>query len=299
MLKYSIKQLEIFNAVAEHSSVSSAARKLSMTQSAVSMSLSQLEKLLDRPLFIRQGNRLLLSHWGRWLRPKARKLVQDARQIELGVHDQQVISGVIKLSSSQTAGEHLIPDLIRHLSEDFPELRIELVIENTEHVTEGILNYDYDLGVIESRNDDSRIHHEPWLDDHLVIVASPYHPFAQKDVVSLAQLEQEKWVLREHGAGTRGIFDGAIHGLVDNLHVWREYQHVPVLKAIIKQGSCLSALPLLDVEKEVKEGSLVILNTPQLNMDRTLSFIWLTSAGENPLRDCILSEGHRQVRARK
>lgn len=85
-------------------------------------------------------------------------------------------------------------------------------------------------------------------------------------MVGIAQLEQEKWVLREHDAGTCGIFDGAIHGLVDNLHVWREYQHVAVLKAMVKQGSCLSALPFLDVENEVTEGRLVILNTPQLNL---------------------------------
>lgn len=57
-MKYSLKQIAVFDAVASLESVSAAARKLSMTQSAVSMSLGQLENLLGRPLFIRQGNRL-------------------------------------------------------------------------------------------------------------------------------------------------------------------------------------------------------------------------------------------------
>lgn len=298
MLKYTLKQIMVFDAVAELESVSAAARRLAMTQSAVSMSLSQLERQLDRPLFVRQGNRLALSHWGRWLRPKARVLIQDARQIEMGLHDEQLISGVLRISASQTAAEHLLPELISKIDADFPELRIELDVANTEHVIESVLNYDIDVGVIESRNDDSRIHQENWMTDHLVVVASPHHPFAKHSRVSLAQLEQAQWVLREHGAGTRGIFDGAVHGLIDNINVWKEYQHVRVLIELAKTGSYLSAIPYLDVEQDVKDGKLVILPTPQLDMRRHISFIWRTDSGDNPLRNCLLAEGRRLLRRR-
>ncbi|MCL1098298.1 LysR substrate-binding domain-containing protein [Shewanella gelidii] len=297
-MKYSLKQLAVFDAVASFESVSAAAKKLSMTQSAVSMSLSQLESLLGRPLFTRQGNRLTLSHWGSWLRPRARRLLQDAQQIELGLHDQQLISGVFQLCSSQTAAEHLLPDLISKIDNDFPELRIELMVENTDHVIEGILNYDYELGIIEGRSDDSRIHQENWVDDHLVIVAAPHHPYANYEEVNLAQLEQAKWVLREQGAGTRRIFDGALHGLIENINVWKEYEQVPVLKSMVKHGPYIGSLPFLDVEKDVAAGTLVILPTPQLDMKRTLSFVWRNDSGENPLRDCVLSEARRMIKER-
>lgn len=298
-MKYSLKQIAVFDAVASFESVSAAARKLSMTQSAVSMSLSQLENLLDRPLFIRQGNRLTLSHWGNWLRPKARRLLQDAQQIELGLHEQHLISGRFKLCSSQTAAEHLLPELISKIDTDFPELRIELMIENTDNVVEGLLNYEFDLGIIEGRNDDSRLHQDQWLDDHLVVIASPHHPYASYQHTSLSQLEQAKWVLREQGAGTRRIFDGAIHGVIEKLNVWKEYEHVPLLKALVKNGPYLSSLPFLDIEKDVANGELVILTTPELNMKRHLSFIWRTDAGENPLRDCVITEARRQIRHRQ
>ena len=296
MMKYSLKQLAVFDAVASLESVSAAARKLSMTQSAVSMSLSQLESLLGRPLFTRQGNRLTLSHWGSWLKPRAKRLLQDAQQIELGLHDQQLISGVFQLSSSQTGAEHLLPDLISKIDTDFPELRIELIVENTEHVVDGVLNYEHELGVIEGRADDSRLQHENWLDDHLVIIAAPHHPYAKYGNISLAQLEQAKWVLREQGAGTRRIFDGAIHGLIESINVWKEYEQVQVLKTLVKNGPYLSALPYLDVAHEVDGGNLVILSTPQLDMKRTISFIWRKDDIENPLRDCILSESRRLIK---
>ena len=172
------------------------------------------------------------------------------------------------------------------------------MVENTENVIEGLLNYEYDFGIIEGRNDDSRLHQEQWLDDHLVVVSSPHHPYAKSKSASLAQLEQAKWVLREQGAGTRRIFEGAIHGVIEKLHVWKEYEYVSLLKALVKNGPYLSSLPYLDVEKEIANGELVVLSTPELNMQRHLSFVWRNDAGENPLRDCVITEARRLSRNR-
>jgi len=294
-MKYTLKQLSVFDAVASQESVSAAARKLSLTQSAVSMSLSQLENLLDRPLFIRQGNRLTLSHWGRWLRPRAKRLLQDAMQIELGLHDQQIISGSFSLSVSQTFAEHLLPGLISKIDTDFPELRIDLGIENTEHVVQGVTNHDYDMGIIEGRNDDSRIYQKNLLEDHLVVICSAFHPYVKHKKVNIAQLEQAKWILREQGAGTRRIFDGAVHGLIENVDVYKEYESVGVIKALVQNGTYLGCLPYLDVVSDVEQGKLVILPTPELNMTRNFAFIWRKDAGDNPLRECIVAEAKRLI----
>nr|WP_274616529.1 LysR substrate-binding domain-containing protein [Vibrio fluvialis] len=293
-----MKQLAVFEAVADCGSVSAAADKLALTQSATSMSLAQLEKMLGRPLFERQGKQMALTHWGMWLRPKAKKLLQDAQQIEMGFYDQHLLSGEIRLGASQTPAEHLVPDLISIIDSDFPEIRIELGVKSTQGVIEGILDYKYDLGIIEGRCDDNRIHQEVWCRDHLTVVASAHHPFAKRDVVSLAQLEQAKWVLREHGSGTRKTFDSSIHKLIADLDVWREYEHVPVLRSLVANGSYLTCLPYLDVERYIQSGQLVALNVPELNMERTLSFVWRADMFENPLAECIKREGLRMMKGR-
>ncbi|EKO3382377.1 LysR family transcriptional regulator [Vibrio fluvialis] len=297
-MRYSLKQLAVFEAVADCGSVSAAADKLALTQSATSMSLAQLEKMLGRPLFERQGKQMALTHWGMWLRPKAKKLLQDAQQIEMGFYDQHLLSGEIRLGASQTPAEHLVPDLISIIDSDFPEIRIELGVKSTQGVIEGILDYKYDLGIIEGRCDDNRIHQEVWCRDHLTVVASAHHPFAKRDVVSLAQLEQAKWVLREHGSGTRKTFDSSIHKLIADLDVWREYEHVPVLRSLVANGSYLTCLPYLDVERYIQSGQLVALNVPELNMERTLSFVWRADMFENPLAECIKREGLRMMKGR-
>ncbi|MCL1036588.1 LysR substrate-binding domain-containing protein [Shewanella submarina] len=295
-MKYSLKQISVFDAIASEQSVSAAARKLSMTQSAVSMSLSQLESLLGRPLFTRQGNRLVLSHWGHWLRPRARKLLQDAKQIELGLHDQHLLSGKLGLGVSQTVAEHIMPNLIASLDQHFPELRLSLTVENSDQVIQGLLSHDYDLGIIEGRCDDSRMNYLPWIEDRLVVVASPHHAYCSQAEVTPIHLQQAQWVMREHGAGTRRVFNAAIHGVIDKVNVWKEYSQTNVLKALVKRGGYLSALPWLDVEKEVTAGELVVLATPSLKLERRLGFVWRQDAPDNPLRDVVVNEAKRLAR---
>lgn len=297
-MRYSLKQLAVFDAVADSGSVSTAADKLALTQSATSMSLAQLEKMLGRPLFERQGKQMALTHWGTWLRPKAKRLLQDAQQIEMGFYEQHLLSGHLKLCASQTPAEHLVPDLISIVDNDFPEMRISLKVESTTSVIQGVLEYKYDLGIIEGRCDDNRLSQEVWCRDHLTVVASSHHPFAKADVVSLAQLEQAKWVLREHGSGTRKIFDSSIHHLIEDLNVWREYEHVPLLRSMVANGQYLTCLPYLDVERFIESGQLVALKVPDLNMERTLSFIWRADMVENPLVECIKREGLRMMKGK-
>jgi DNA-binding transcriptional LysR family regulator len=233
-----------------------------------------------------------------WLRPRAKKLLQDAQQIELGFFDQHLISGEIRLGASQTPAEHLVPELISIIDNDFPEMRIDLGVKSTNGVIDGVLNYRYDLGIIEGRCDDSRISQAIWCRDHLIVIASAHHPFAKRDRVTLAQLEQAKWVLREIGSGTRKIFDSSIHHLIADLDVWREYEHVPVLRNMVENGPYVSCLPYLDVEKHIESGQLVALNVPELKMERTLSFIWRADMAENPLADCIKREGERMMKGK-
>jgi len=298
-MRYTLKQLAVFEAVAAYQSVSSAAERLALTQSATSMSLAQLERLLGKPLFERQGKCMCLTHWGRWLRPRAQKLLRDAQQIELGFAGQHLISGELSLGSSQTAAEHLLPQLISNIGSDFPELRIQLGVENTNRVIQGVLNYEFELGIIEGRCDDSRIHQEVWLKDHLVIVASANHPYSTSKQTSLTQLAHARWVLREQGAGTRAIFEAAIHGRIENLDVWREYESVPILCALVRNGAFLSCLPYFDVADAVNKGELVVLNVPELNMARTLSFIWRDDVTENPLRECLINEAKHLVSSQR
>lgn len=296
-MRFSLKQLAVFDAVARTGSVSQAADELALTQSAASMALSQIEKMLGKPLFERQNKRMALTNWGLWLRPRAKKVLFDVQQIESGFLEQEILSGDIEVAVSQTAAEHLLPEVIRNIDGNFPAVRVSMDVLNTEQVIDSVRNFSCELGVIEGRCDDERIHQELWCHDHLAIVAAADHPFAKFQHISFAQLERAKWVLREHGSGIRSIFESALHGHIDDINVWREYEQVNVILKLVREGNYLTCLPYLDVKDDIAAGKLVELKMPALNMVRPLSFIWRADAYENPLRECIMEEGRRLFNA--
>ncbi|MGY5451007.1 LysR substrate-binding domain-containing protein [Agarivorans sp. MS3-6] len=288
LYRFSLKQLSVFVCIAETQSVSIAAQQLSMTQSAASMALSQLETGLGQRLFERQGKRLRLNHWGHWLRPRAKRVLMESQHIMQGFAGQQIISGELAVGASQTIAEYFLAQIISRLDKDYPDLVVSPQISNSEVVVAGLLDYRLQLGLIEGHCVDSRIAQQVWCEDQLVVVAGLSHPLAAKQAVNLASLSRARWVLREGGSGTRDIFNGAIHGKISKLKVWREYNHVASLIALVANGAYLSCLPLRSVEQAIQAGELVALNTPDLDMRRTFNFVWRKDSSQNPLRDCFI-----------
>lgn len=297
-MKFTLRQLQVFQQVAEQQSVSEAARVLQMSQSAASMALSQLEAQLEKPLFHREGRKMTLNHWGRWLRPHALALLGNCKTIEMGMQSLDLVSGSLTLGASQTPAEFVVPELIAALDRDFAHLEMGLHVENTEGVIAGLLDFRYDLGLIEGHCDDERLTLAPLCDDELVIVAGADHPYADKESVTLAQLEVAQWILRERGAGTREIFDLSIHEHIKRLRVHREYDQVSVILALVRQGQYLTCLSTRAVEDGVKRGDLVKLSVPDLRMKRNFQFIWRRQDVASELREVVLSRARHLIQSR-
>lgn len=287
-MKFSLKQLQVFQMVAKHKSVSEAAKVLFISQAAASMALHQLEEILGNPLFVRQGRGMELTAWGQWLRPRVHQLMDTCRTIEQGVKEMDLVSGEINIGASQTPAEHMVPQLFSALDQSFPNLRLNFGIENTEHIISGLLDYRYDLGVIEGHSDDEKIAREVWCKDELVIFACSQHPYSQLEQVSLPQLEMAHWVLRERGAGTREIFDLSIHEHIEQINVHREYDSVSVIMSLVASSNYLGCLSYRCVEAWVEKSSLAILKVPELTMNRDISFIWRKDEATNTSREAIL-----------
>ncbi len=286
-MKFSLRQLQVFHQIAELHSVSEAAKSLNMSQSAASMALAQLESQLDKPLFHRQGRKMMLNHWGHWLRPHVNQILMSCSTIEMGMNNLEVISGKLSLGVSQTPAEHIVPALVAELDQDFPQLEMRVHVDNTENVISGLIDYRYDIGLIEGHCDDERLAQVPICDDELVIVASADHPFARQKLTRVSQLEMSSWILREPGAGTRKIFDNSIRKFIDQVKVHREYDHIGVILHMVSQSQYLTCLSYRSVEQAVKQGRLAILNVPELSMKREIRYAWRKNDMESDVRDVI------------
>jgi DNA-binding transcriptional LysR family regulator len=106
------------------------------------------------------------------------------------------------------------------------------------------------------------------------VFCAPQHPLAQRWHANLEALTQEAWILREQGSGTRLTFDQAMRHHRNALNIRLELEHTEAIKRAVESGlgiGCISRLALRDA---FRRGSLVAVETPELDLVRQFYFIW-------------------------
>ncbi|MBB2494757.1 LysR family transcriptional regulator [Aquipseudomonas ullengensis] len=272
-MRFTLRQLEVFSAVAKQGSVSRAAQSLALSQSAASTSLTELERQSNCQLFDRAGKRLSLNALGQQLLPQAVALLDQAREIERLLNGKSGF-GSLEVGATLTVGNYLATLLIGSFMQRHPECRVRLHVQNTANVVHQVAHYKLDLGLIEGDCQHPDIEVQPWVEDELVVFCAPQHPLAQGGTASLEELGREAWILREQGSGTRLTFDQAMRHHSAQLNIRLELEHTEAIKRAVESGlgiGCISRLALRDA---FRRGSLVALATPELDLIRQFYFIW-------------------------
>jgi len=269
------RQLEIFIAVAETKQVTRAAKNLYLTQSAVSMALSELESQLSGPLFDRHGRSLLLNDRGRYLLPLAKEIIYQVVNVESMLTEQRnSVAGSLKVVASSTIGNYVLPYLIGSFMRLHPEAHIDMLVANTLIAEKMVQKGEADLGFVEGGIGVDSLRAVPWFEDELAIVVSPSHPLGQKEVFNIPDdLRETKWVMREEGSGTAEIFTKKLGRHADILQVVTTLGHTEAIKKAVESGAGAACLSQLTVCREAEQGWLKILPIEGLNMRRQLRII--------------------------
>ncbi|MEH6625282.1 MAG: LysR family transcriptional regulator [Motiliproteus sp.] len=271
-MKYSLRQLEVFLAVAHFDNISRAAESLSMSQSAASGALSDLERQYDIRLFDRIGKRLKINELGRLLRPRAEALLERAQALELDLQRHQSV-GQLKIGATLTIGNYLVVGLMVEYMNANPGAKLNLEVANTTAIAARVVNFDLDVGLIEGEIQHSELEIMPWRQDELVVFCAPEHPLAKKKSISDTDLQGATWILREQGSGTRQTFDRAMHGLLSNLNVLLELENTGAIKRSVEAGFGIGCLSRIALAEAFKQGSLVPLEVSGRDFYRNLYLI--------------------------
>ena len=271
-MKFSLRQIEVLVAVARESSVSRAAEALFMTQSATSMALTELEKQFNTRFFDRHGKRLQLNTEGRELLPRAIELLDRALELE-SLMEGKTGAGSLRIGATLTIGNYLATLLIGDYMQQSPGSRVELSVQNTSSIVEKVAHFKLDLGLIEGDSHHPDLEITPWVDDELVIFAAPDHPLAHRKNLSLQDLTNETWILRERGSGTRQVFDAALRHQLTNLNICLELEHTEAIKRAVESGLGISCISRLALKDAFRRGSLVPLEISGLDLKRQFNFV--------------------------
>lgn len=272
-MKYTLRQIAVFARIAHTGNVSRAAQELNLSQSAASAALSELERQFDQTLFDRFGKRLRLNDRGRTLLPMAIELLDRAAEIE-GALRCASAPGDLRVGATLTIGNYLAALVVAEFLQRHPQCRARLTVHNTAAVIAQILAHDIDIGMVEGVCHHPDIEVEPWVEDELAVFCAPHHPLAQRPSVTVAELTAQPWILREEGSGTRAALEHALRHSHQRLEIRLELEHTEAIKRAVECGigiGCISRLALRDA---FRRGSLVALETPELDLRRQFQFLW-------------------------
>lgn len=272
-MRYTLRQLEVFVAVGRCESVSRAAETVALSQSAASTALGEFERQFDCQLFDRLGKTLRLSELGQQLLPKAVELLDRAREIE-ELLEGKTGFGALRIGATLTIGNYLATLIIASFLQRHPESRIRLQVHNTATIVNQVAHHELDLGLIEGDCQHPDIEVQSWVEDELVVFCSTSHPLAKQGAVSLEDLAAQPWILREHGSGTRETFDHAMRHHHFPLNIRLELEHTEAIKRAVEFGLGLGCISRLALNDAFRRGSLVPIETPDLDFRRQFRFLW-------------------------
>jgi len=257
-MRYSLRQLEVFLATARHENVTRAAAALTMSQSAASGALKELESQFDVLLFDRIGKRLKLSELGRQLRPRAESLLAQARAFEEAL-DRDSTVGNLEVGATLTIGNYRAVNMLADFRSRHPGASVGLRVANTEAIAAAVAGFELDVGLIEGEFHHPDLDIQHWRGDELVAFTAPDHPLTRRRTLTDADLIALPWIVRETGSGTRQAFDRAMHGILTDLNIELELQHTEAIKRAVEAGLGVGCLSRIALEDAFTRGSLVPL----------------------------------------
>lgn len=275
-MSITLRQLEIFIAVAETTQVTKASKKLFVTQSAVSMALAELENQLGGSLFDRHGRSLLLNARGRFLLPLSKDIVCQVGNIETVMSERNdKLDGRIEVVASTTLGNYILPYLIGAFKRVHPNVYVNMLVYNTRHAEKLVLDKEMDIGFVEGPlSGSAEILSRPWFEDELLVLCGPTDPLAHNEVFDItSDLKGKKWIMRESGSGTAATIRERFGKYMEDVHVVMEMGHPEAVKRAVESGAGITCLSALCICRESENGWLKGLKVEGLDMKRHLKII--------------------------
>ncbi|ABM61823.1 MULTISPECIES: LysR family transcriptional regulator [Halorhodospira] len=296
-MNITLRQLQVFESVARHLSFTRAAEELYLTQPAVSMQIKQLEQQVGLPLFEQIGKRIYLTEAGEEVRRYAQRISAELRELADGLEALRGLnSGRLRLTVASTAN-YFATDLLAAFTRRQPGVTFQLEVTNREGVIRRIQDNEMDLAVMGRPPEGLDVAAEAFMPNPLVIIAAPDHPLADGSPIPLERLQDELFVLREQGSGTRNAVQRVLEERGMNLRGGLEMSSNEAIKQSVQAGLGLGVVSIHTVALELELGRLRVLNVEGFPLERQWYLVHRSGKRLSPaaeaFRQFILDEAHR------
>jgi DNA-binding transcriptional LysR family regulator len=255
-----LKQLKVFEAVAAYRSYTEAAKKMHMTQPAVSMQIKHLEDQAGLSLFDRLGRRISITNAGEELLHYSKAIHQQLEEAEQVLEELKGLKrGKLHLTMASTAN-YFAPQLIAAFHQEYPDAKVNLDVTNRAGLISAVENNTTDMVIMGRPPQDDNLVGIPFMDNPLVAIAAPSHPLAKKKKISLAELQGETFIVREKSSGTRIAVDRFFSEHRLELSAGMEMNRSEAIKQAVMAELGLGIVSLHTLDMELSLKRLVVLN---------------------------------------
>jgi LysR family transcriptional regulator for metE and metH len=252
-----VRHLSLVNEIASPGSVTRAAERLHLTQSALSHQLRDIESRLGIQLFLRLGKKMVLTPPGERVLGAAKRVLDEIGRAE---EDLKLMSqngkGVLRLCTQCNTGYHWLPPLLQSFHRKYPGVDVQIMVNATDRPIEALLEGQIDLAVVTSEVDDKRLASEALFEDELVAVVAPTHPFAKRTAIQPEDFAEEHLIIYSADPEDSYTFLRILRPA--NVSPARVSQ-VPLTEAIlelVKAGLGVSVMARWAIEPAIKTGAV-------------------------------------------
>jgi len=265
-----LRQLEVFLAIARARGYRRAAEALHTSQPALSQHIRELEGELGARLFDRLGRGIALTEAGRLLEERAQRVFATLTDVREAVGELQGLQrGSLLIGASTTPGVYVLPALIGRFRERYPGIELRLRIANSRAIEEAVRSHELDLAVVGGHGlAPGEECLAAGLVDELVLVVGRRHPWARSREVAPARLAEERLLVREEGSATRQVAERTLERAGVAWEVGMELNHTEAIKQAVMAGLGVAFVSVYAVRDEVASGRLVSLRLRGLRIRR-------------------------------
>ncbi len=267
-----LKQLEVFVAIAETHSFSKGAEKNCITQSTASQHIHALEEELGIRLFDRGRGGALLTEAGKLFYNHVDKILTECNHTRsvinrfLGMEDV-----VLRVGASNIPGTILIPAVLSQFIKEHPKARLEVIQGDSRSVLRQLIDEEIELGFIGGRFDDDRIEFESMGRDTIVCAVSAELVDGYKSSFSQEELCKVPLVVRENGSGTqKAVYDALAKTWInkESLNIIAVLGSTEALRRALLNGIGYAFVSSMSISEDLSSGQLQTVRIPGLNISR-------------------------------
>jgi len=256
-----IENFKIFADLVQSKSFSQAAKINGITQSAVSQQLRAMENHFKVLIVDRSQKQFKLTNEGKRLHESAKEILNLYERLDCELQEmKKVISGNIRVATIYSVGLHELPPYMKRFLSTYPTVNVHLEYRRSNLVYEDVLHNIVDLGIVAYPTKNRELEYLPFLEDELVLIASPDHPLAKKDVVDLKELPEHAYIGFDNDIPTRKATDQIFRDARINILPVMEFDNIETVKRAVEINAGVAIIPRSTVTQEVEKELLVAMN---------------------------------------